>query len=126
LDPGVGVRGIHSAGQFELNAGFAIDLDSGQIDASLGDIRLVTADGQTQLVLAASQVRWLPFFVTDWDYRECFSAKIGHSNPVPIRDLSPGDFLCVATDDNRISAVRIDQVRPLLRRISGTYRTWER
>ncbi len=116
---------IHQQGTLAIRQTFSADLDAGTITSARGaDIffqartateRFITPRSDALIAVAGRQ---------EIDRAGCAALNL-RSDPIPIQRVPAGTYLCVRTNDGRLSRVRVDQtVGPSPGVLRITYLTW--
>jgi hypothetical protein len=115
---------VHSSGTFDLASPLMVNVDQGNIALAGADIQYF-APNLTDLALVPVGGAMISY--TDGsqrNYAGCSTATFS-TTPVPISSISPGQYLCVQTNEGRISELKINSIGAILRVLSVDYTTWE-
>jgi hypothetical protein len=115
---------VHSSGAFDWSAPFAANLDSGTVGALGADLSYFAPDLiNLQLIpINGAQISFTDG--TERGYPGCSTAAYA-SGPVLLASIPVGGYVCLTTNDGRISEFRINSVGPILRILSVSYTTWQ-
>jgi hypothetical protein len=127
INPGIIIPAtpdVHASGTFNLSSPFSADFDTGNVTFAGADINYMSPD---LINLQIRPVNGAEISYTDGsqrDYAGCWAATYS-TTPVQLSTVSPGDYICLKTDQGRITEFRIDNIGALLRILTITYTTWE-
>ena len=123
---GGGSQPVHSDGTIALQQTFSVDLDEGQISSGSDDDLWFQAITAFQLNL--KPMNGAQFAVgnkSDRGYDGC-GAEAFSPNAVALNTLPPGSYICVATNQGRVSQFRIMGLTPgIPKKLTIAYTTWE-
>ena len=115
---------IHSDGTFDWAAPFAANLDNGTIGALGADLSYFAPD---LINLQLNPINGAQISFTDGTERGYLGCSTAAYNvgPVLLASIPVGGYVCLTTNDGRISEFRINSVGPILRILSVSYTTWQ-
>ncbi len=115
---------VHASGNFTLSAPFSVNMDNGTIGLAGADLNYMAPD---LINLQLRPINGAQISFTDGSqrgYAGCSAAAFS-TTPVPLTAIAAGNYVCMKTDDGRISEFSVDSIGALLHILSITYTTWE-
>ena len=115
---------IHSTGGFDWSAPFAANLDNGTVGAFGADLSYFAPDLINLQFMPINGAKISFTDGTERGYAGCSAAAFA-AGPVLLASIPVGGYLCLKTNEGRISEFRINSVGPILRILSVSYTTWQ-
>ena len=115
---------IHSDGTFDWSAPFPANFDNGIVGALGADLSYFAPD---LINLQLIPINGAQISFTDGaerGYAGC-STAVYSAGPVLLASIPVGGYLCLKTNEGRISEFRINSIGPILRILSVGYTTWQ-
>ncbi len=115
---------VHASGTFDWAAPFSANLDEGVVAAFGADLSYLAPD---LINLQLMPINGAQISFTDGSergYAGCSSATFS-GGPVLLESIPIGGYVCLQTNEGRISEFRINSVGPILRILSVSFTTWE-
>jgi hypothetical protein len=115
---------VHSSGNFELTPSFRVNLDTGNLGMNGADIFYQSVNF-TELQLAPVNGAQISYTNgAQRGFAGCSAAAYSNT-PVPQAAVAVGHYVCVRTNEGRISEFRVNNIGPVLRVLSISYTTWQ-
>jgi hypothetical protein len=123
---GGGSQPVHSDDTIVLQQTFSVDLDEGQISSGSDDDLWFQAISPVQMNLKPMNGAQLAVGnKSDRGYDGC-SAEAFSPAAVPLNQVPPGSYVCLATNEGRVSQFRVINLTPgVPKKLTIQYTTWE-
>jgi hypothetical protein len=121
-----GSQPVHSDGNVTVQQTFSVDLDEGTVGSGPDADIWFQAVTPVQMFLKPMNGAQLAVGdKSDRDYDGCAAAAFSPA-AVPIMTLPPGSFVCLATNEGRVSQFRVVGMTPgMPKKLALQYTTWE-
>ena len=119
---------VRAEGAVELQNGFSVDLDTGDVGLTSGDVQFLAPAGEDAILVPVNGAKWVRHFgLGQPTYQSCTDiAGITWGTPAfTMSRVSIGDDFCVYTKQGRYGILTIEGIRPLLRRLTVSFTLWE-